>query len=243
MGETKFPLMVTTGLATMKVWAWVRCGRLREAEQYFQERGLGPESAIVLPYQGEYRALALLLLARGKPVAAERLLERMLAWAETAGQPYWALCARVSLARAYQARRKQPQALEALAQALKIAAPEGYLQVFVDEGEALAPLITELSRQGVEPAFARRLLAALLPGPKLPEPHRHAERPAQSAHLTSREVEVLRLLADGLTNKEIAQNLSITLRTVKYHTTSLFTKLDVSNRTQAVTRAREKGII
>ncbi len=182
-------------------------------------------------------------MARGRPPTAERLLERLLAWAEAASQPYWALCARVSLAKAYQARRKLPSALEVLAQAVEAAAPEGYLQVFVDEGDALVPLIDELNRQGVEPAFTRRLLAALVRRPTPSEGERQAERAAQAAHLSTREVEVLKLLADGLTNKEIAQKLSITLRTVKYHTTSLFTKLDVNNRTQAVTRAREKGIL
>ena len=139
------------------------------------------------------RVLARWLLARGKPAAAEKLLLRLVDWAGAAGQPYWALCARVSLALACQARGKRPEALDALARALEFAAPEGYLQVFVDEREALTPLVKEADLKPFEPSFSRRLEAALAPSPlaAIPLPQRQAERSAQAAHLSAREVEVL----------------------------------------------------
>jgi len=88
--------------------------------------------------------------------------------------------------------------------------------------------------------YAGRLLAAF-PGAKAGPAG--VASPAPFGDLSPREVEVLRLVADGLSNKEIARQLCISLRTVKYHTTSIYTKLNVGSRTQAIARARELGLL
>ncbi len=106
-----------------------------------------------------------------------------------------------------------------------------------------------LGQAGKTTAFARELIdLATRAGGQTATPEapvsssETAEPESEAAGLSPREVEVLRLLAEGLSNKEIAQRLYITVRTVKYHTTNIFTKLNVDNRTQAVMRAKAGGI-
>jgi LuxR family maltose regulon positive regulatory protein len=128
--------------------------------------------------------------------------------------------------------------LTALECSLRIAEPEGYVRTIADLGPAMTPLLHEAASRNVLPAYARQLLAALTGGtppcpgasPQIPEP------------LSAREVEVLRLMAAGLTNREIGESLFISPETVKKHGSSIFAKLAVGHRTQAVARARDLGI-
>ena len=130
-------------------------------------------------------------------------------------------------------------ALTALEHALRIAEPEGYVRLFADLGLPMARLLQEAQDRKVLPEYVRKLLEAFSSGvgpdgrvsPPLPEP------------LSARELEVLRLLAAGLTNREIGEALFISAETVKKHTASIYAKLHVSHRTEAVARSRELGIL
>jgi LuxR family maltose regulon positive regulatory protein len=149
----------------------------------------------------------------------------------------------------------QPGALTALAEALALAAPEGYLRVFVDEGPPMAALLRQLlagRRQEASAAAAppRDHLACLVAafeqaGLPVRHPVRHGGVVVAGLvePLSPRELEVLRLLATGATNRAIAKQLVVTLDTVKRHISHLFSKLEVANRTQAVARARELGLL
>jgi LuxR family maltose regulon positive regulatory protein len=137
---------------------------------------------------------------------------------------------------------REDAALEALARAVSLAAPRGYLRALTDRGPALRPLLRSLAARGHEPAYVARVLAALDPAPRgsaLARP----EAPAGLDALTSREMEVLALLAERWTDKEIAARLVITPNTVRKHTTTLYDKLGVSNRRAAVEAARALGIL
>ncbi len=145
-------------------------------------------------------------------------------------------------------------ALATLVEALRLAAPEGYLRVFADEG---APMATLLGRLITTPAHA--VAAAPLPRAHLDRLVQAFERqgltvlprprpggaivPGLIEPLSPRELEVLRLLATGQPNRAIAEELVVTLDTVKRHVSHLFSKLGVTNRTQAVSRARELGLL
>ena len=119
---------------------------------------------------------------------------------------------------------------------LALAEPEGYVLVFVNEGLQMAHLLQEAVSHGAAPDSARRLLAAF--------PGADAARPAERKELLSeREIEVLHLIATGLTNQEIASQLYLSLYTVKAHARSIYDKLDAHSRTQATARARELGIL
>jgi LuxR family transcriptional regulator, maltose regulon positive regulatory protein len=149
----------------------------------------------------------------------------------------------------------QPGALATLAEALTLAAPEGWLQVFVDEGAPMAALLGKLAA----PSQARATVAARMPAayltrllaafdraglPVLPRPRRGGAMVAGMIEpLSVRELEVLQLLAAGKPNQAIAEELVVTLETVKSHVAHILGKLGVANRTQAVVRARELGLL
>ncbi len=238
--ESDIPVWIECGDAALIAQVWIRLGKIAAAEQYLAKRGIVRGGEIQHPHQAEYHSLACLFLAKGELDAAAQLLERLREWAETAGQRSWVISAQVQLALVYQARGQRQPALQALARAMELAEPEGYVQTFVDEGEALAGLLRDIPLD-----YAGRLLAAF-PGAQtglvaVTDARRRV--PALFGDLSPREVEVLGLVAEGLSNKEIAQQLCISLRTVKYHTNNIYTKLNVSSRTQAVGQARALGIL
>jgi LuxR family maltose regulon positive regulatory protein len=136
-------------------------------------------------------------------------------------------------------------ALDAVRRALALAEPEGYLRIFVDEGPPMARLLHEAAARGIVPEYAGRLLAAF---PAVEPPRDGLLRVADTGvemvePLSGRELEVLRLVAQGLSNREIAQTLVISPKTVKRHTSSIYGKLGVHSRTQAVAKARNLGIL
>jgi LuxR family maltose regulon positive regulatory protein len=153
---------------------------------------------------------------------------------------------------AHHAAGDRTAALRALAEALALAAPEGYVRVFLDEGAVVGALLRELAagrrleQLGVR-AVPRTFLSGLIEafdrhGAGARSPQRGAV-PGMAAPLSTREHEVLTLMASGLPNRAIAEKLFITVDTVKRHVTHVFEKLGVANRTQAVARGRELGLL
>jgi LuxR family maltose regulon positive regulatory protein len=137
------------------------------------------------------------------------------------------------------AERTADASLDHLAAALTSARPQGYVRTFVEVGEALVPLLHEAARRGIETEYVGQILAAI--GDK-------AQAGAASASslvepLSAREVEVLRLVTAGLSNREIAAKLFITAGTVKRHVHNLCGKLGARNRTEAATRAKELDLV
>jgi LuxR family maltose regulon positive regulatory protein len=135
-----------------------------------------------------------------------------------------------------------------LERALALAEPEGYVRLFLEEGQPLQQVLGQwLSRapDGAARDYARFLLSQFELALQAPE-----SEPAQTASmgdwvepLSARELEVLQLMAQGKTNKEIARQLFVAPGTVKAHSASIYRKLDVANRTAAVARARQLGIL
>ena len=125
-------------------------------------------------------------------------------------------------------------ALMALESALAQAEPGGYVRSFVDEGPEMATLLQETVVRGVHADYATRLLAAFPSSPT---------KPTLVESLSPRELELLSLVAEGLTNQEVADRLIIAVGTVKAHTSNIYGKLGVSNRVQAVARARDLRLI
>ena len=138
------------------------------------------------------------------------------------------------------------EALVCLAKALTLAEPESYVRTFVDLGEPMAALLREAMSQGIAPNYVEKLLAAFgeleipIPLPIIAQPL--VEQPLIDP-LSHRELEILRLLADGLTYKEIARALCLSINTVKTHVRNIYGKLSVSRRRQATARAKELGFI
>jgi LuxR family maltose regulon positive regulatory protein len=148
---------------------------------------------------------------------------------------------------AHQMQGDIPAALVPLQRALRLAEPEDYVRVFVDEGPPMAILLLEAATRGIMPGYTARLLAAS--GAEQPRSADPAPLPASatSQHpiepLSERELEVLRLFKTELSGPEIANELMIAVSTVRTHTKSIFGKLDVTNRRAAVKRAAELDLI
>jgi LuxR family transcriptional regulator, maltose regulon positive regulatory protein len=231
-------------------------GRVAEAARWIWDRGLEADGQLNYAREREYLVLARVLLAERRPAAAVRLLARLHALAAAQQRMGSVIEVRALQALALQAVGDQAGALAALAEALALAAPEGYVQAFIREGSPMAAL---LHRLATAPTAGRAVAAAHLPGPYLdrllgafervglpvvPRPRRGgAAIPGLVMPLTSRELEVLGLLAAGSSNQAIAEELVVSLDTVKRHVSHIFDKLGAANRTQAVTRARELRLL
>ena len=140
---------------------------------------------------------------------------------------------------AYHMKGEKDMALQTLAAALEMAEPGGFIRIFVDEGSPMHQLVSEAAAQGIMPGYADRLLAVFESELK------STGEPAQGIidPLSSRELEVLQLIAEGLSNSEIGKRLFLALDTVKGHNRKIFDKLGVQRRTEAVARARELGLL
>ena len=182
----------------------------------------------------EHIPLVRLLIAQGKLDGALQMSKRLLDATQSAGRVSRLIKVLVLQALAFQVAGDTGRTLLALGRALSLAEPEGYVRTFVDEGAPMAALLRQALSQGIAPHYASRLLAAL----KVPAVTQPLVEP-----LTPRELEVLRLIAAGLRNQEIADQLVISMPTVKRHISNVYTKLDVHSRTQALARARELDLV
>jgi LuxR family maltose regulon positive regulatory protein len=231
----------------------IALGDLEAATRWARERGLlqGPpfepaqeEFGSLYFYilrEFEHLALARLHIAQGQPDVALEVLAPLLATAENLKRLGSVIEILILRALALQAQGNISSALVALEHALSLGQPENYVRMFVDKGEPMARLLYEAARREIAPGYAGRLLAAF-PTSKLASPRRESSA-ALVEPLSERELEVLALIAEGLSNQEIAQRLFISLRTVKWHASNIYGKLGVSNRTQAVARARALGVL
>jgi len=149
--------------------------------------------------------------------------------------------ANILYALAYKALGAPGKALDHLKQALLAAEPEGYVRSFLDAGPAISSLLYEAAQQGITQTYVHRLIASFPVSEATP---RRAEKSVKMEEpLSDRELDVLSLIAKGLSNKEIGERLYIETRTVKWHTSNIIGKLGVKNRTEAVAKARELGLI
>ncbi len=179
---------------------------------------------------------AKLALAQGDNTRAATILAQLYQTATRDGIRYAQIEIRILQALA---ARDEEHALAYLDQALKMAQPEGYVRIFLDQGKTVIPLLRTAVQRGIAQDYAARLLVAMARSPGA------APSGAQPfiEPLSEREMEVLQLVAAGLSNGEIAERLVIAIGTVKAHTSSIYRKLDVKGRTQAVARAREMELL
>jgi LuxR family transcriptional regulator, maltose regulon positive regulatory protein len=226
-------------------------GRVDEAARWTHERRLSDDDEVSYPRERDHLVLARVLLARAEPARALGLLERLDALAEFQGRAGSVLEIRALRALALQAAGDHQGALTAVAEALSLAQPERYVRVFADEGPPMAALLKSLigarrsGRAAAAPGAAREHLNRVVQAfaPAGPQGTTAAAGSGLIEPLTARELEVLSLIAAGRRNREIATELVVTVETVKKHTSHIFDKLGAANRTQAVTRARELGLV
>ncbi len=180
-------------------------------------------------------------LARGDAAAARALLEPLHQEMTTRGWADEALKLTVLRALAAQSQGANVEAMDLLADAMARGAPGGFVRLFIDEGGPMATLLGSAAAQGIMPAYTRQLLAAI--GVQEVRPAAEASTQPLIEPLSARELEVLALVAAGLSNGEISERLFLALSTVKGHNRNIFGKLGVKRRTEAVARARELGLV
>lgn len=189
-------------------------------------------------------AQARVLISQDDPSQALSILEPYRQQMEVRGWVDERLKAMVLQALALYEQGDKQQAVHLLGEALTLAEPEGFVRIFLDEGARMAKLLSAAAAEGIRPAYVNKLLAAFAVEPKEQQPI--ASIPGFSAlaePLSPRELEVLQLIATGLSNQEICARLFLALDTVKGHNRRIFDKLQVQRRTEAIARARELGLI
>ncbi len=238
-------------IEAIKARVWVTQGRLGEASDWARERGLAADDRISYLGEFEHITLARVLLARYQRdctddtmLEAMGLLDRLLQAAEEGGRLGSVIEILILQALAQQMQAGVAVDLTRLERALMLAEEEGYIRIFVDEGNPMAQLLREAAARGIKPDFIGTLLAifeAEQPGGK----DKPAIPPARTLNepLSARELEVLQLTAQGLSNREISKQLFLALNTIKGHNRKIFDKLQVERRTEAVARARELGLL
>ena len=245
----RFQLAISIEFKTARVVQCLEAGDVETASHWAKECRGGSER--------EQIALARLRLAQGRMADAQRLLANQHVLAEEGGRAGRLIEILGLLAIALQAQGKSSQATATLSQAIFMARPEGYKRLFLDMGRPLSELLERLTvrRPAVKTAhfpgqYERDLLDTFrqeraAPRNQVPDMVFPSHLPAETSvsPLTERELDVLRLLAEGLSNKEIAGRLIVAPSTVKQHLKNIYGKLDVHSRTQAVARGRELNLL
>jgi LuxR family maltose regulon positive regulatory protein len=223
---------------------WIAAGRLPEAWGWAREHGLSAADELSYVREFEHATLARLLLAEGaRDRASDRmreaveLLERLLSAATNGGRTGSVIDILVAHALAHHAAGDPTTALASLERAIALAGPEGYVRIFVDEGEPMEALLKLAAKQRAVPREVPRLLAAFGAGSGGPIVQQALIEP-----LSDRELEVLRLLESELDGPDIARELVVSLNTVRTHTKNIYAKLGVNSRRAAVRRAAELGL-
>jgi LuxR family maltose regulon positive regulatory protein len=228
--------------AQVEAWQarlWLGQGNLAAAENWAQTAGLYADDELSFPNEFPHLVLARLWLAQGRTDKAEHLLRRLIQSAE-AGERIGRVIEMLAVqALALQSLGKPTDALAALRRALTLAEPEGYARVFIDEGAAMAQLLTQVSqnKMGKVGAYALKLRNVLASQMKEIQPVACAQL------LSNREAEILRLIAAGHSYQEIARQLVIALGTVQWHIKNIYQKLDAHSGMEAVMRARELQVL
>ncbi len=183
------------------------------------------------------------LITQGNPNDGLALVEEQRQRAEAKG-----LLGRLLLVKAVQsvvlfAQGEKDHAVQVLTEALAMAEPGGFIRLFLDEGALMAQLLSEAASRGIMPDYVSRLLAAFEAEKRnskdRPDPHPHQ---LLIEPLSQRELEILKLIAQGLSNEEICKKLFLALDTVKGHNRRIFEKLQVHRRTEAIAKARELNL-
>ncbi|MBI5035179.1 MAG: hypothetical protein HZB51_32030 [Chloroflexi bacterium] len=218
---------------------WLMQGNLAAAENWAHTAGLSVDGTLSFQNEFPYLVLARLLLAQGQAEQADQLLRRLIHSAESAGRMGRVIEMLAVQALALQSFGETSDALSVLRRALTLAEPEGYVRLFIDEGAAMAALLSQVSQNKMDKVgeYAlnlQRILASQVEG----------IHPDSSTQLLSkREAEILRLIAAGNSYQEIARQLVIALGTVQWHIKNIYQKLDAHSGLEAVMRARELQVL
>jgi len=254
--KTESSAMDDLGVALSRAILAIDQGDLGAATAWAESRGLNQGMTALVQEANddslagavrryEMLALAKLMMALARAGDALMLLDPILSRAEHEGRIETVIQIQIYRSLALQAQGDATQALAALERALTLAEPSGYIRTFVDEGEPMARLLHQAAERGIAPEYVCKLLSAFRPTtPTDTVQSTIRNRKFEIIEpLSERELEVLRLLAADLSSPEIAQQLYLAVNTVRSHVKSIYGKLDVHSRYEAIVRARELRLL
>ena len=237
-------------IAAQRARVWVAQGSLAKAQNWVREQDLSAGDDLSYLREFEHITLARIFIAHYRNTGEEcsildalELLKRILDAAEDDGRMGSVIEILVLQALAHEAQDKINTSLKTLERALKLAEPEGYVRIFVDEGEPMKHLLSKAVTHGVMPEYAGKLLdASKAKGADSTVTPIKTSQPLIEP-LSERELEILQLISEGLSNRQISERLYLAMPTVKGHNRNIFGKLQVKRRTEAVARARELKLL
>jgi LuxR family maltose regulon positive regulatory protein len=216
-----------TGIEALRVRLWLAQGRLADANRWMEAHPIPQKTPQQNTEVPDLQTLAhsRVLIAQENLSAAWQLLEGLETSARAAGRNNTLIEALTLKALA---APKRATALEVLESALQLGVPEGYRRTFLDEGDRLMQLLENLRGRS---ALVEPLIGIA------------TKKPKAESLLTVRELDILRAMGEGLSNKEIGQRLFISAGTVKAHSAAIYRKLEVANRAGAIARAKDLGLL
>jgi LuxR family maltose regulon positive regulatory protein len=244
--ESHVPPWIDSRIAAWKAKIWLQEGNKAALRQWIQERRLDTDGESLFVREVEYLVLARILILRGELEEAVNLVDRLIERAQAGGRITRQIEMHLVQALAVKELGDTDKTMTILSKGLSLAESRGHIRLFVNEGPPMARLLYEALSREIAPDHVRQLLAAF-PNAEPPEQiertRAQAPTPDLVEPLSERELEVLALIAQGLTNREIASRLFLSLNTVKAHTRNIYGKLGVHSRTQAVAKAKALGVL
>ena len=243
----QYPYMETL-LTSLRIRYYVAQGDLAAAERWVRAQGFDLKEALENASEEEGIIAAWIQIVQASSQIPNSMYEmekvlgtltRLLAAEHASGRMWRVIKIFMLQALALQAMGEIDKALSTLEQALSLAEPERFIRTFIDEGEIIERLLRHALSQGIAPDYITMLLAAMHETEEISQAN---DQPLIDP-LSERELEVLRLIAAGLSNREIAQQLVIAVSTVKSHINHIYGKLNVKSRTQAVARAQALDLL
>jgi LuxR family maltose regulon positive regulatory protein len=227
---------------------WLARGEIDRAARWLDDNGISFDAAISPGELAYHVLLARILIEQGRLDKAQRQLERLEKINGERESPRLALEISILKALLYRAKGDRDQAETNLIQALQLAEPERYLRLFVDQGEPIVPLLEQLAGRRPIPSNLKAILSVVQGEPSATEKSPPAEglSPKTSVPvepLKEQEIQILRMMAAGRTNREIADELYLSVNTIKVYASRLYSKLGVHRRGEAVAWAQELGLI
>jgi len=251
MNQASYLLLRSVFTTVDQVRLWLACGELDRATRWAQELERGERLGTPFEHERQEVACVRILLANKQPDLALQRLEPVLQRGMAGQRWSHVIEMRLLQALAHKMCLQVPQALSALREAVRLAEPQGSIRSFVDEGPPMAALLSRLRQEqekGGSNSYVDTVLGAFPEQNKTDKQQsKGAGKPTKAQPLldplTEREREVLQLVAQSISNQEIARELVITIDTVKRHVSHIFSKLGVQNRVQVIRQAQELGLL